>query len=300
MSLQQTIGRSIGCRGVGLHSGETAEMTLHPAPAGAGVVFIRPSPAGPVRVQVDGRKVVSTNLSTTLGDNGTRVHTVEHLLAALAGLEIDNVIVELDSSEVPILDGSAGPFVDLILTAGITRLSQERRVMKIVRPIVVTEDDREVAVYPCDRFEVDYTIRFDHPLLAHQRYHYQAGPQRFVTEIARARTFCFLREVEAMRAGGLAKGGSLENAVVIGERGVLNPDGLRFPDEFVRHKVLDIIGDLSLLGYALEARVEARCSGHRMNSKLVQAILGASDCWELTPASARLTREATVAVAPAV
>jgi UDP-3-O-[3-hydroxymyristoyl] N-acetylglucosamine deacetylase len=299
MGLQQTIAQSISCRGVGLHSGATAEMTLHPAPSNTGVVFVRPTADGPVRIQVDGRKVVATNLSTTLGDNGTSVHTVEHLLAALAGLEIDNVIVALDSAEVPILDGSAGPFVDLILAAGISRQSQERHILKITRPIVVREDDREVAVYPSDRFEVDYTIRFDHPLLAHQRYQYQAAPQRFVTEIARARTFCFLREVEAMRAAGLAKGGSLENAVVIGDAGVLNPDGLRFPDEFVRHKVLDIIGDLSLLGYALEARVEARCSGHRMNSKLVQAILSASDCWELTPAPRR-KREPAVAVARAV
>lgn len=292
MPIQKTIQAPITCSGIGLHSGLATNVRLRPAPPDSGIVFLRQRPDGPVPIKVDGAKVVGTVLSTTLGENGTSVHTVEHLLSALAGLEIDNLMVELDSDEIPILDGSAAPFVDLILAAGVRSQPAARRYLRVTRPIVVEEGYRSVAIYPADRLSVDYTIRFDHPLLAHQAYHYEASPARFVHEIARARTFCLLKEVEAMRARGLAQGGSLDNAIVIGDEGVLNPGGLRYPDEFVRHKVLDIIGDLSLLGCPVLGRVEAHCSGHWLNAKLVSKILASPDCWTIESAAVRPRRRA--------
>lgn len=281
MYVQQTIQKIIHCSGIGLHSGGPVTLRLVPAPIDTGVTFIRNTPKGPVPVKVDGTKVVGTLLCTTIGENGTKVQTVEHLLAALAGLQITNLIIESDSAELPIMDGSAKPFVDLILKAGIRNQGVPQPVLKITRPVEVTDGEKKIRIRPSWKFRVNCTIRFDHPLLAHQSCSFEPISEDFAEWIAPARTFGFLEEVEALRNHGLARGGSLENAVVVGPDGVMNKEGLRYADEFVRHKILDILGDLSLLGMPLLGEVEAYCSGHQLNTMLVSKILSSTDCWTI-------------------
>ncbi|HUK56071.1 MAG TPA: UDP-3-O-acyl-N-acetylglucosamine deacetylase [Nitrospiria bacterium] len=281
MYIQKTIRKIIHCSGVGLHSGGSVNMKLAPAPVNTGIVFTRNTNKGPVSVKVDGTKVVGTLLCTTIGENGTKVQTVEHLLAALSGLQITNLIIELDSAELPIMDGSAKPFVDLILKAGIQEQGVQQPVLKVTRPVEVRDGGKWIRVRPSWKFRVNCTIRFDHPLLAHQSCSFEPISEDFVEWIAPARTFGFLEEVEALRNHGLARGGSLENAVVVGPAGVLNKEGLRYADEFVRHKILDILGDLSLLGTPILGEVDAYCSGHQLNTKLVSEILSSTDSWTL-------------------
>jgi UDP-3-O-[3-hydroxymyristoyl] N-acetylglucosamine deacetylase len=285
---QRTIQREIECSGIGLHSGERVRMTLRPASVDTGVVFMRNTDHGVVPVRAYGEKVVGTQLCTSIGDNGTSVKTVEHLMSALAGLQVDNITVELDSPELPILDGSAEPFVSLLLEAGIIDQDRAQPVIRIVRPLEVRDGDKYIRVSPPGdghRFDhemsIHCTIRFNRPIDIHQTRVYSASPSAYVKEIACARTFGFLEEVEALRGMGLAKGGSLDNAVVISSEGVVNEGGLRWEDEFIRHKILDMIGDLSLLGRPLSARIEAFCPGHQLNTQLVSAILGSPDSWVL-------------------
>ncbi|MBI3812757.1 MAG: UDP-3-O-acyl-N-acetylglucosamine deacetylase [Nitrospirae bacterium] len=281
MHLQQTIRKIVHCSGIGLHSGGPVNLRLVPAPIDTGIVFLRKTAKGPVPVKVDGTKVVGTLLCTTIGENGTKIQTVEHLLAALSGLQITNLIIELDSAELPIMDGSAKPFVDLILKAGIQAQGVSQPVLKITRPMEVKDGEKWIRIRPSWKFRVNCTIRFDHPLLAHQSCSFEPVSEDFVEWIAPARTFGFLEEVEALRNHGLARGGSLENAVVVGPDGVLNKEGLRYADEFVRHKILDIMGDLSLLGMPILGEVEAYCSGHQLNTTLVSEILSSTDCWTM-------------------
>ncbi|MBI3994720.1 MAG: UDP-3-O-acyl-N-acetylglucosamine deacetylase [Nitrospirae bacterium] len=279
MYIQRTIKKIAHCSGIGLHSGGPVNLRLVPAPIDTGIVFLRKTTQGPVPVKVDGTKVIGTMLCTTIGENGTKVQTVEHLLAALSGLQITNLIIELDSAELPIMDGSAKPFVDLLLAAGILEQGALQPVLKIIRPVELRDGEKWIRVRPSWKFRVNCTIRFDHPMLAHQSCSFEPGSEDFADWIAPARTFGFLEEVEALRNHGLARGGSLENAVVIGPDGVLNKEGLRYADEFVRHKILDILGDLSLLGMPILGEVEAYCSGHQLNTKLVSRILSATDSW---------------------
>jgi UDP-3-O-[3-hydroxymyristoyl] N-acetylglucosamine deacetylase len=281
MYLQQTIQKIVHCSGIGLHSGGPVNLRLVPAPIDTGVVFLRKTANGPVSVKVDGTKVIGTLLCTTIGENGTKIQTVEHLLAALSGLQITNLIIELDSAELPIMDGSAKPFVDLILKAGILSQGVSQPVLKITRPVKVKDGEKWIRIRPSWKFRVNCTIRFDHPLLAHQSCSFEPVSEDFVEWIAPARTFGFLEEVKALRNHGMARGGSLENAVVVGPDGVLNKEGLRYADEFVRHKILDIMGDLSLLGMPILGEVEAYCSGHQLNTKLVSEILSSTDCWTM-------------------
>ena len=281
MLLQRTLREIVQCSGIGLHSGGPVNLRLVPAPINAGIVFLRKTAKGLVPVKVDGTKVVGTLLCTTIGENGTKVQTVEHLLAALSGLQVTNLIIELDSAELPIMDGSAKPFVDLILKAGIQEQGVQQPVLKITRPIEVREGEKWIAIRPSWKFRVNCTIRFDHPLLAHQSCSFEPISEDFVEWIAPARTFGFLEEVKALRNHGLARGGSLENAVVVGPDGVLNKEGLRYADEFVRHKILDILGDLSLLGMPILGEVEAYCSGHQLNTQLVAKILSSADSWTI-------------------
>jgi UDP-3-O-[3-hydroxymyristoyl] N-acetylglucosamine deacetylase len=291
MYLQQTIKKIVHCSGIGLHSGGPVNLRLVPAPIDTGIVFLRKTAKGPIPVKVDGTKVIGTQLCTTIGENGTKVQTVEHLLAALSGLQITNLIIELDSAELPIMDGSAKPFVDLILKAGIQVQGVPQAVLKITRPVKVNDGEKWIRIRPSWKFSVHCTIRFDHPLLAHQSCSFEPLSEDFVEWIAPARTFGFLEEVEALRSHGLARGGSLENAVVVGPNGVLNKEGLRYADEFVRHKILDILGDLSLLGMPILGEVEAYCSGHQLNTKLVSEILSSTDCWTVIkgrPAAAQI------------
>ncbi len=277
MDAQQTLRRQVSCAGIGLHSGTKVSLTLKPAPAGTGIVFRRVDLGVDIPASV--AHVKSLHYATVLGHEGATVETVEHLLAALVSAGIDNVVIELSQREVPIMDGSSAPFLYLIQEAGVKRLSAARRYLKVLRPVSVAHGDKHIAIYPSDHFKVSYTISFDHPLLRHQSRTTRITEQSFADDIASARTFGFLKEVEWMRQQGLALGGSLENAIVIGDTGVLN--ALRFEDEFVRHKILDAVGDLALLGHPVLGHVVAHRAGHALHTTLAAQLLSEADAWTL-------------------
>lgn len=288
MNAQRTLRRTVTCAGIGLHSGNKVTLSLKPAPADYGVRFQR-ADLGGVEIPATIRHLGGIELATALNGGTGSVETVEHLLAALAALEIDNVCVELNSPEVPIMDGSAAPFVYLVQDAGVKELAAPRKYLKVVRPIALSHGDKRIALYPSDHFKVTYSIAFDHPLLRHQTKSMSISEKTFVEEIAPARTFGFLKEVEMLRQKGLALGGSLDNAIVLGETGVLN-NALRFDDEFVRHKILDAIGDLALVGYPVIGHLVAHRAGHALHTAFASKILEETDAWrlveagELTPA----------------
>lgn len=270
---QRTVKEPISCQGVGLHSGSPVNLSILPAPANHGIVFVRTDLASPVEIPAQAEFVVDTSLATTLGRNGIKVGTVEHLMAALAGLGIDNARIELDGPEVPIMDGSAAPFAYLVKTAGIRVLDEPKSFIVIKKPVTVMDGDKEATLTPATRFKVDCTIDFKHPLISDQSISFEFSDRAFSRELARARTFGFLRDVEMLKKMGLAKGGSLENAIVVDEFSILNPDGLRFPDEFVRHKLLDAIGDVSLFGRPVIGHLKVFKGGHALNHKLVTKVL---------------------------
>jgi UDP-3-O-[3-hydroxymyristoyl] N-acetylglucosamine deacetylase len=285
----------VSCTGIGLHSGNKVTLSLKPAPADYGIRFQR-ADLGGLEIPATVTHLGGIQLATGLTREAVSVETVEHLLAALTALGIDNVIVELNTPEVPIMDGSAAPFVYLILNeAGVKRLPVARRYLKVLRPISLTQGDKRIALYPSDHFKVTYSISFDHPLIRHQSRTMKITDETFVEEIAPARTFGFLKEVEMLRQRGLALGGSLDNAIVLGETGVLNQNALRFEDEFVRHKILDAIGDLSLVGYPVIGHLVAHRAGHALHTAFAARILEDVDAWRLVEASA----DQTVAPIPA-
>lgn len=277
MQKQTTLKEEASCVGIGLHSGRKVSLALKPAAADRGIRFRRVDLGG-IEIPATARYLSHINHATCLAKDGVRIETIEHLLASLRALSVDNVVVELDGPEVPIMDGSASPFIYLIHEAGIKSLPAFRSYVRLSRPVSVGDGGRFVAAYPCDQMRLSYTINFDHPLLKHQEYSIEIDESSFVEEIAPARTFGFLRDVELMRQAGLALGGSLDNAIVLGETGVLN-NPLRFPDEFVRHKILDLLGDLVLLGRPLLAHVVAMRAGHALHTELVRTVLG-SESWE--------------------
>ncbi len=283
MSAQRTLRRSVSCTGIGLHSGNKVTLSLKPAPADSGIRFQR-ADLGGLEIPAVVTHLGGIQYQTGLTREAVSVETVEHLLAALTALGIDNVIVELNSPEVPIMDGSAAPFVYLVNEAGVKRLQAPRRYLKVLRPISLTQGDKRIALYPSDHFKVTYSISFDHPLLRHQSRTMRVTEESFVEEIAPARTFGFLKEVEMLRQRGLALGGSLDNAIVLGETGVLN-NALRFEDEFVRHKILDVIGDLSLVGYPVVGHLVAHRGGHALHTAFAARILEESDAWRLVDAT---------------
>lgn len=295
MDAQRTLRRQISCAGIGLHSGNKVTLTLKPAPADTGIVFRRVDLGVDIPATV--AHVTGIQYATVLGKDGATVETVEHLLAALTSVGIDNVYVELNQREVPIMDGSSAPFLYLLHEAGVTRLSAARQYLKVLRPVTVSSGDKRVAVYPSDHFKVSYTISFDHPLLRHQSRTARITEQSFAEDLAPARTFGFLKEVEWLRQQGLALGGSLDNAVVIGDTGVLN--ALRFEDEFVRHKILDAIGDLTLLGRPLLGHVVAHRAGHALHTSLAARLLDEPDAWCLVNAQAPAAEEFAGAGIPA-
>ena len=268
---QRTIHRRVSCTGVGLHSGKPATLSLAPAPVDAGITFLRRDLGAEIPARAD--RVVDTTLSTTLGVGDGRVATVEHVLAALSGMGIDNCVVEVDGPEVPIVDGSAAPFVYLVQEAGIRTQRAGKRFLLVERAIEIRDGDKVARLDPAPELSVRFTADFNHPLITDQTFDFVFSDHRFAREIAPARTFCFVRDIERMRAAGLALGGSLENAIVVDEFSILNGDGLRFPDEFARHKVLDAFGDLTLLGMPVIGAFTARKSGHAMNQALVRAVL---------------------------
>ncbi len=270
----------MACTGIGLHSGRPVRLRLRPAPAEHGIRFVR-SDVG-VEIPATLQYLGGQDHATTLTREGVSIGTIEHLLAALGALGVDDVLVDIDGPEVPVLDGSAAPFVILLHEAGLRPLAVPRLYIKVLEPVEVVRGGKSVRVLPADHFEVAYTIGFDHPLLRHQAFSLRVTSRSFTETIASARTFGFLREVEMLRKGGLALGGSLENAVVIGETGVLN-NKLRFADEFVRHKILDAVGDLTLLAHPLLGRLEARKAGHALHAAVAQKLLATPAAWELVP-----------------
>lgn len=276
METQRTLRHAAPCTGIGLHSGQKVSIVLKPAPADTGIRFVRTDLGVEVPATVKslgGPQMLQTGLR--LG--AASVETIEHLLSALRALGVDNLYVELNQPEVPIMDGSASPWVYLIQSTGTKDLGVPRRVIEILSPVEVQDGDKRIAVYPSDRFKVTYSISFDHPLLRHQEKTVEITEDTYVEEIAPARTFGFLKDVEMLRQRGLALGGSLDNAIVIAETGPLNP--LRFDDEFVRHKVLDAIGDLALLGHPIRGHVVVHRGGHALHTKFAEALLARTDAW---------------------
>jgi UDP-3-O-[3-hydroxymyristoyl] N-acetylglucosamine deacetylase len=295
MDAQRTLRRQISCAGIGLHSGNKVTLTLKPAPPDTGIIFRRTDVG--VEIPATVNHVSTVHYATVLGKSGATVETVEHLLAALVSVGIDNLIIELTHNEVPIMDGSAAPFLFLVQEAGIKRLSAPRRYLKVLRPLQIAQSDKRIAIYPSDHFKVSYTISFDHPLLRHQSRTERITEHGFAETIAPARTFGFLKEVELLRQHGLALGGSLENAIVIGDTGVLN--ALRFEDEFVRHKILDVVGDLALVGHPIIGHVVAHRAGHALHTALAAQLLEQRDAWALVESPASVDMAPGTLAAPA-
>jgi UDP-3-O-[3-hydroxymyristoyl] N-acetylglucosamine deacetylase len=282
MVKQRTLKGSVSVTGVGLHSGQKVTLGLRPAPVNTGIVFRRVDvkPVEEIRARAD--LVHDTRLSTCMEQNGVRIATVEHLMSALSGLGVDNAYVDLDSAEVPIMDGSAGTFIFLLQSAGIVEQSAAKKFIRVKKSVEVRQGDKWVRFDPHDGYKLTFTINFAHPVFANTRQHVTVdlGEESYVRDISRARTFGFMQDVEAMRAQGLALGGSLDNAIVMDEYRVLNADGLRFEDEFVKHKVLDAIGDLYMLGHPLIGAFSGFKSGHALNNALVRALLADEQAWE--------------------
>ena len=270
---QRTLKEPVSCQGVALHSGANVRLNLLPAPANHGIVFVRTDVRPQVEIPALAPFVVDTAMATTLGRDGLRIATVEHLLAALCGLGIDNARVEVDGPEVPIMDGSAAPFTALIRNAGIRVQEAPKSFVVIKKPVTVMDGDKEATLSPARSFKVSCTIDFKHPLISDQSFELDFSDQSFAKEISRARTFGFLRDVETLKRMGLARGGSLENAIVVDEYNILNPEPLRFPNEFVRHKILDCIGDLALFGRPVIGHLHVHKTGHALNHKLVEKVL---------------------------
>jgi UDP-3-O-[3-hydroxymyristoyl] N-acetylglucosamine deacetylase len=277
MTYRRTLRRAVGCTGIGLHSGKSVKLELKPAKAEHGIRFYRDDLGACIPARIE--NLARLDHATSLSHDGVSIDTVEHLLSALQGLGVDDVAVHVDGPELPILDGSAAPFVILIHEAGLRPLSAPRRYLKVLKPIEVVRGNKSVRISPADHLKISYTIGFDHPLLRHQELQTRVTPESYVELIAPARTFGFLHEVEMLRRAGLALGGSLENAVVIGESGVLNK--LRFEDEFVRHKVLDLIGDMALLGHPLVGHIEAHRAGHAMHAAAATRLMEDPSAWAL-------------------
>jgi UDP-3-O-[3-hydroxymyristoyl] N-acetylglucosamine deacetylase len=271
LSHQRTIERPVQCDGIGLHTGEKVAMTLRPAPANHGVIFRRVDLPEAPTIEARPENVTNTQYATTIAKDGVSVKTVEHLMSALAGMGVDNVQVDLAGSEVPIMDGSAAPFVELLLEAGLRRQFAPKTFLKVRQPITVEVGTRSLRIVPSQRLKVIYTMCFDHPILGEQTVAMEVGRERYIHDVAASRTYGFLKDMDMLSRMGLAKGGSLENALIIGEDGVLNGP-LRFPDELVRHKILDLLGDLNLLGRPLVGTIIAHNAGHQLHLQLVHRI----------------------------
>jgi len=283
MLKQRTLRKSIATKGVGLHTGARVELALHPAPIDSGIVFRRTDLARPIDIPALADRVGATRLSSTLNGDGASVSTVEHLMSALCGLGVDNLRVDIAGPEVPIMDGSAGPFVYLLQSSGIVEQDAPKKFLRVATPVEVREGDKWARFTPFHGFRLDFTIDFPHPVFGSENKHVTIdfAEHSYVKEVARARTFGFMQDVEAMREAGLALGGSLQNAIVLDETRVLNSEGLRYENEFVKHKVLDAIGDLYLLGRPLIGEYSAFKSGHALNNLLARALLARPDAFDI-------------------
>src|SRR5450755_2490344 len=281
---QTTIASSASTEGVGLHTGVYGHVTLTPAPAETGI-GVRRTDLDNFPIEAQGHNVARVSYATSLMKQGVLLSTTEHLLAAIYSCGIDNIFVNIDSIEIPILDGSAEPFMQMLERCGIRRLRRRRRFLKVLKPLEVIEGDRRIGIYPANEFHVSCYVDFPHPLVGRQEFEMAVNEESFRRLLARARTFCFERDIQPLRAMGLIRGGSLENAIVLTESGVMNGP-LRFPDEFSRHKALDLIGDLALVGLPLLARVEAHKAGHALHTQLVSRLLADPSLWTITTAEA--------------
>lgn len=282
MLKQRTLKKVIHATGVGLHNGEKVTLTLRPASINTGIIFKRVDLPQPNEIKATPEAVHDTRMCSALEQDGARVATVEHLMSALAGLGVDNVLIEVNAPEIPIMDGSSGPFVFLLQEAGLVEQNAAKKFIRILKNVEVIDGDKWVRFEPYHGFKIDFTIDFNHPVFEHSGNHVQIdfAEDSYIKEISRARTFGFMHEVEYLRSNGLARGGSLENAIVLDEYRVLNNDGLRYEDEFAKHKVLDAIGDLYMLGYPILGAFYAHKSGHALNNKLLRALLQNESAWE--------------------
>jgi UDP-3-O-[3-hydroxymyristoyl] N-acetylglucosamine deacetylase len=271
----------VGCTGIGLHTGEKVKINLRPAPANSGIKFIRTDLKGRPEVEVRFDNVFDTTLATTIGTNGCKVSTIEHLMAAFFGLGIDNAVVELDGPEVPIMDGSAAPFVFLIKSGDVREQKSPKQFIIIKKPFKVDDGNRSVCIYPSKKLKITYMIDFQHPLLRNQEYELTFSGRDFVREISTARTFGFMKDVETLKKNGFARGGSLDNAVVIDDFRIINEDGLRFDDEFVRHKILDFIGDISIVGSPIIGHFVIKKSGHFLNQHMLRKLMESKKHWKV-------------------
>lgn len=278
---QRTVSEEISCTGIGLHSGKKVKLTIKPSSPNSGITFERVdiSPDSAVKASFD--NVVKTNMATTIGFNGYSVSTIEHIMAAFFGMGIDNALVQVDGEEVPIMDGSSAPFVFLLKNAGVTIQNSYKRFLLVKKSVKVTDGNRSVHLYPSNELKITYKIDFDHPLIKDQVYEISFSQSSFIQEISRARTFGFLRDVQTLKNNGLAKGGSLDNAIVMDEFRVLNEDGLRYNNEFVRHKILDFIGDLAIIGHVVIGHFVVERSGHSLNQTLLKKFMAQKKCWEV-------------------
>jgi UDP-3-O-[3-hydroxymyristoyl] N-acetylglucosamine deacetylase len=292
MILQRTIKKNATISGIGLHTGSRITLKMRPASANTGIIFHRTEGDKTVDIKACSDNVVDTRMATVIGKQGLSVSTIEHFMAALASMGIDNLHVDIDGPEIPVLDGSAAPFVRELQQAGVKNLECSRKYIAIRKPLEIIEGEKRISIIPSRFFRISFDIAFDHPAISVQNYSMKFSTDSFAKEIAPARTFGFLHEVEYLKANGLARGGSMENAVVIDDNGVMNPEGLRFSDEFVRHKILDSCGDFSLLGSPLLGHIRAFKAGHDLNAKMVRHIEENPDYWTYVEFSDEAVREA--------
>ncbi len=289
--VQKTIAREVSCSGIGVHSGQTVQLAIKPAPINHGVQFIRTDLPNRPRIPARFNKVVDTSLATVIGSDGFIISTIEHLMAAFAGLAVDNVLVEVNSYEMPIMDGSAGPFTRMIKSAGVKLQDAPRCFFVVNRPIELADDNKFVGIYPASHFQITCAIEFDHPMIRAQECSIVLTGDQFETQVADARTFGFLHEQEYMKKFGLGRGASLENAIVVGQDKVLNEGGLRYPDEFVRHKLLDCIGDFNLLGLPIFGHIVAKRSGHAFHYAFLEKFFLQKDAWQTRTFDAHVAEE---------
>lgn len=300
MIYQCTIEKPISINGIGLHTGDNITMKLRPAPAGTGIIFHRTEGDRTRSIEALSCNVVDTRMATVIGKGDLSVSTIEHFMAALTACHIDNLHVYIDGPEVPIMDGSAAPFIKKLQAAGVSKLNRSRKVLAISEPITLVDGEKRVSIIPSRFHKISFDLSFDHPCIKQQHKSVTLTPESLCEEVAAARTFGFYKEVEYLKSIGLARGGSFDNAVVVGEDKVLNPGGLRYSDEFVRHKILDTIGDFALLGYPILGHIKSYKSGHDINHQMVEKILASPDCWRIIDFSEEDLQEALELPAPAL
>jgi len=279
MNFQKTLKSALSCQSVGLHTGRKINMAIKPAASDEGILLVRKDKDHQETIKVCSENVTDTTLATTLGHNGTTISTVEHILSAFSGMGINNAVIEVDGPEIPIMDGSALPFVEMLKQVGICEQKKLKKYLVVKKPVHVSEGESYAMFVPSSSFEITYRIKFDHSSIGEQSYHLKLSAETYEQEICSARTFGFLKDVEYLQARGLALGGSLKNAVILDEKRIINKEGLRCPDEFVKHKILDAIGDLSLIGMPILGHFVAYKSGHKLNAMLLKALLDQENSW---------------------